>query len=347
MKKGEKSTQSCRLGAVGGSAVLEGVMMKGKDSYAVAVRSEAGDIHVVKSPYQSVRNRHKWLNIPLLRGVVGFVESMALSLKTLNYSAMIYSTVEQTQDGKTEQKPLSAAVLNTVMVIASVLAMVLALFLFQYAPAKLTSLLDGRLTGNRYVLNIIEGGIKVLLLLGYLLAVSAMKDIRRTFQYHGAEHKSIFCYEAGQELTVENVKKHRRFHPRCGTSFLFVMVFIGILVSCLPFVTWESTLARVGYKLLLLPVIMGLGYEFLMLTGKHPNALTRILSAPGMWVQRLTTREPDDAQIEVAIVALKCALPDVFGQDVPENAILTDPATFGKEKTAVQEDDSHTKENTQ
>lgn len=306
-----------RLGAVGGSAVLEGVMMKGKTHYAVAVRSEAGDLRVLRREYTSVRKKHKWLNIPILRGVVSFVESMALSLKTLNFSALIYSAVPN-EEGE-EEKPLSSTALGILTTVASVLAILLSLVLFQWAPAKLTALLGGfcvkhlSYAPHRIVLNLVEGAMKLLILLGYLFAVSAMKDIRRTFQFHGAEHKSIFCYEAGEELTVENVKKYRRFHPRCGTSFLFVMIFIGVLVSCLPFVPWENTLARVGFKLLLLPIVMGLGFEFLMVAGKHPNAVTRILSAPGLWVQRITTREPDDAQIEAAIVSLKCALPDEFG----------------------------------
>ncbi len=327
-----KEKQTCpakgnpRLGTVGGSAVLEGVMMKGKTHYAVAVRSEKGDVRVVRQAYTSVRKKHKWLNIPILRGVVSFVESMALSIKTLNFSALIYSATEE----EGEEKPISSGALNAVMVVASVLAVLLALLLFQWAPAKLTGLLGGfsakhlHYTPHRIVLNLVEGGMKLLILLAYLFAVSAMKDIRRTFQFHGAEHKSIFCYEAGEELTVENVKKYRRFHPRCGTSFLFVMIFIGVLVSCLPFVPWENTLARVGFKLLLLPIVMGLGFEFLMLAGKHPNIVTRILSAPGLWVQRITTREPDEEQIAAAIVSLQCALPEEFGMGVPEGAILTD-----------------------
>lgn len=335
-----------RLGTVGGSAVLEGVMMKGKTHYAVAVRSEAGDLRVMRRAYTSVRKKHKWLNIPILRGVVSFVESMALSMKTLNFSALIYSAAP-TEEGE-EEKPLSSVALGVLMTVASVLAVLLALLLFQWAPAKLTSLLAAvsakhlSYAPHRVVLNLVEGAMKLLLLLGYLLAVSAMKDIRRTFEFHGAEHKSIFCYEAGEALTVENVKKYRRFHPRCGTSFLFVMIFIGVLVSCLPFVPWENTVARVGFKLLLLPVVMGLGFEFLMVAGKHPNAVTRILSAPGLWVQRITTREPDDAQIEAAIVSLQCALPDEFGMGVPENATLV-----GEDGKPIEADVTESTESTE
>ncbi len=336
-KKEKNCCDKSRLGAVGGSAVLEGVMMKSNADYAVAVRTESGEIRVAKGQFVSARKKHKWLNIPILRGCVSFVESMILSFRTLGYSATLYGTVE---DENGEVQSFGKKAMAALMLVAGVLAICLSVFLFIYLPAVLTAWAEKGMQSlwgislHRIVKNLMEGGIKLIVLLIYLAAISCMKDIRRTFQFHGAEHKSIFCYEAGEELTPENVRKFSRFHPRCGTSFLFVMILIGVLISSLPFVPWDNRLARAGVKLLLIPITMGLGFEFLMLTGKHQNLLTKILSAPGMWVQRLTTREPDDSQLEVAIVSLKCAMPQVFGTELPEGAILTDPDTYAEELKA-------------
>ncbi len=336
-KKEKNCCEKSRLGAVGGSAVLEGVMMKSNADYAVAVRTESGELRVTKGKFISARKKHKWLNLPILRGCISFVESMILSIRTLGYSATLYGTVE---DEKGEVQTVGKKAMGALLFVAGILAILLSVFLFMYLPAVITAWIDRGVVHwfgvsmHKIVKNLTEGGIKLAVLLVYLAAISCMKDIRRTFQYHGAEHKSIFCYEAGEELTPENVRKFSRFHPRCGTSFLFVMILLGVLISSLPFVPWDNRLARTGVKLLLIPVTMGLGFEFLMLTGKHQNVLTKILSAPGMWVQRLTTREPDDSQLEVAILSLKCAMPEVFGEEIPAGAILTDPATYAEELKA-------------
>lgn len=324
MKKNkENCALNSRLGTVGGEAVLEGVMMKGKsDIVAVAVRRDDGTISVTKEKHSSLRKKYKVLNLPIIRGVVGMIESFKLSFRVLNISAEAFGEVDEepTKFEKWLDRHFGKNLMNIVMGIASVLGVALALALFVYAPAALTKLLDN-LCGN--VLggwkNLIEGFIKIAVFVAYLACVSLMKDIRRTFEYHGAEHKSIFCYESGEELTPENVKKYSRFHPRCGTSFMFVILIISIVVFSLPFVPWHSVFLRMLIKLPLLPVIVGLGFEFIMYAGKHDNKFTRFLSAPGLWMQRITTREPDLEQIEVAITALKSALPDEFPDfTVPE-----------------------------
>lgn len=318
-----KKEKNPRLGAVGGQAVLEGVMMRHNDRYSVAVRKDDGTVTVQDDTFVSVRKKHRILNIPILRGVINMVEMLILSIKTLDVSARLYG-LEEDEESKFEKwlkKHFGKGIVDLVMLLAMVLGVALSVFLFIFLPSFLTKLIDG-LTGERLGIwrNLIEGGLKVAIFVCYLLLCLLMKDIRRTFEYHGAEHKSIFCYEAGEELTPENVKKYKRFHPRCGTSFMFVIIIIGIVVSSLPIVTWENTLLRFLTKLALLPLIVGLGYEFIMLAGKHDNIITRIASAPGLLMQRITTREPDLMQIEVAIHALKSSMPDVFPDYVKPNA---------------------------
>lgn len=314
----KKEKQKCcyipeRRGKVGGQAVLEGVMMKSGDRVALTVRKDDGTKETKISQFVSVRKKHKILDLPIIRGVVNFIEMMKLSLSTLNDSADMLGIDEEMQETKFEKwlkKNFGKSVMDFIMVIAMVLGIALALFLFMFLPTFLTGLIE-KLTGDLGLWkSVIEGGFKVVIFVGYMLLVSLMKDIRRTFEFHGAEHKSIFCYEAGEELTVENVKKHSRFHPRCGTSFMFVMIIISIVVGL--FIPWGNKLLRVAIKILLIPVIMGIGYEFLMYAGKHDNFIIRALSAPGLWMQRITTKEPDEEQIECAIMSLKAALPDEF-----------------------------------
>ncbi|MBQ4602240.1 MAG: DUF1385 domain-containing protein [Clostridia bacterium] len=316
-----KKEMNCRLGTVGGEAVLEGVMMKGKDgTMGVAVRREDGTVVVTKEKHTSVRKKHKILNLPIIRGVVGMVESFLLSFKVLNISAEVYGEGIDEEPSKFEkwlEKKFGKSLMDFVMVIASVLGVALALGLFMYLPmiiAKWIENLAGADIGNWKT--VVEGFLKIGIFIAYLSLVSLMKDIRRTFEYHGAEHKSIFCYEAGEELTPENVKKYSRFHPRCGTSFMFVMLIISILIFM--FVPWPDKLwIRFFIKLPLMPVAVGLGFEFIMLAGKYDNWFIRMLSAPGLFMQRITTREPDEKQLEVAIIALKTALPEDFPDFVP------------------------------
>lgn len=318
----------CRRNKVGGQAVIEGVMMKRGEETALATRRDDGTVDIKKNSFVSIKKKIKFLGLPILRGIVGFVESMALSFKTMNDATEALGIEEE--EGKTEKwlkKHLGIKLTDVIMVIGMILGVGLALALFMYLPALCTKLVQNYIatpngvTLNRYAVAAIEGGIKVLVFILYLLLVSLMKDIRRVFQYHGAEHKSIACYEAGLDLTPENAKKCTRFHPRCGTSFMFVMILLGIFVGMLfpaEWLPWQRSLAKIAT----LPIVMGLGYEFIMLAGKHDNFLTRIMSAPGLWMQRITTKEPDEKQLAIAICAIKASMPEEFPDfDASEYAI--------------------------
>ena len=299
---------SCRRNKVGGQAVIEGVMMKNGEEVCLAMREEDGRVDVSKSKFVSVRKKHKWLNIPLLRGVIGFIESLVLSFKTINKS----TEVLELDDDKKDEKKSSGGLSAVLMIFSMLIGIGLAVLLFMWLPGTLTSLLE-RFTGelNRYLKAAIEGVLKIIIFISYMLIVSLMKDIRRVFEYHGAEHKSIACYEAGMELTPENAKKCTRFHPRCGTSFMFVMLIIGIFTGMLIPV-WDNMLLRAAIKLAILPLVVGIGYEFIMFAGKHDNFFTKFFSAPGIWMQRITTREPDEKQLAIAICAIKSSMPEEF-----------------------------------
>lgn len=312
----KKTCKNCennpRLGKVGGQAVLEGVMMRSGENVSVSVRAEDGSVQTKDSKYVSIKQKYKVLGLPIIRGMVSFIESMVMSFGTMNDSVNLLGIEEEeTKFEKWLKKKFGASILDVLMPIAMVLGVLLAVGLFVFLPALIGRGISYLFGGDIGIWqSAIEGVMKVSIFIVYMLLVSMMKDIRRTFEYHGAEHKSIFCYESGEELTVENVKKHSRFHPRCGTSFMFVMIFIGIVLGF--FIPFETVWLRTLCKILLLPVTMGIGYEFLMYAGKHDNFLIRALSAPGLWMQRITTKEPDDSQIEVAIASLKHALPDDF-----------------------------------
>lgn len=305
-KKQKADALACRRNKVGGEAVLEGVMMKAGERYCVATRMEDGNIRLTEDRFESVRKRHKALNIPVLRGIVNFVEMMRLSYRSLNISAEALGIEEE--DSKAEKwlrEKFGRGIMDIVMVVGMVLGLALGVGLFFFLPMLTTKAVDNALDGSLgFWKNVMEGVLRIGIFILYILLVSLMRDIRRTFEYHGAEHKSIFCYESGEPLTVENVRKQRRFHPRCGTSFIFVILILSIIVF--SFVTWDNIYIRLCLKLPLLPVIVGVGYEFIMYAGKHENLLTRILSAPGLWMQRITTREPDDEQIEVACLSEIC-----------------------------------------
>ena len=310
--------------------------MKAGERTVTTCRKEDGSLAVNDDVFTSVRKKHKWLNIPILRGCVNFVEMMALSIKTLNFSAEaldIEDEKEKERKKKAEAEgKKTLGTIGIVMILSVILGLGLAVALFLVLPTlaaggidALYKLITSSEAGlGEVALAVIDGLMKVIIFLAYLFLVSLVPDIRRTFQYHGAEHKSIACFEAGDELTPERAKEYKRFHPRCGTSFMFLMILIGIFVGMLvrfmlpakesfpAEILYDVTV--VGIKLLLLPLTMGIGYEILMLAGKHPNILTKIISAPGLWVQRLTTKEPDESQLEVAIVSIKCALRD----EIPE-----------------------------
>lgn len=314
----------CKRNKVGGQAVLEGVMMKSANTVCIAVRTPEGNIAKDKQTFESIRKKHKFFNIPLLRGVVNFFEMMKLSFGTLSKSGeMLGEELEESKFEKWLQKKFGKSIMSVVMPISIVIGLLLAVGLFFLLPSGTTSLIErifGTIPG--YLKTVIEGVLKIVIFTVYLLVVALIPDIKRTFMYHGSEHKSIACYEAGLELTVENVRPQTRFHRRCGTSFMFVMLFLGIIIGL--FIPWEwanvdsrilSILIRVAIKVALLPFTVGIGYEFLMYSAKHDNWFIKVLTAPGLWFQRITTREPDDSMIEVAITALKGALTDEFDED--------------------------------
>lgn len=313
---------ACRLGKVGGQAVLEGVMMKSGERYALSVRTEEGIKSEIDSSV-SIRKKYKILNIPLVRGVVNMIESFSLSFKTLSRSAEMMGMEVEEEPTKFEKwltDKLGDKLMGVVMGIAGVLGVVLAMFLFMYLPSAIASLFDGIIKAT-WAKAIIEGVIKIAIFIGYMVAVSFMPDIKRTFEYHGAEHKSIACYESGMELTPENAAKCSRLHPRCGTSFIFVVLIISIVIFMFPIFPWENKLLRVLCKLIMLPVIAGLSFEFIMYAGKHTNIVTKILSAPGLGMQKITTREPSLDQLEVAIKSLKLALPEEFPDETIDIAM--------------------------
>ncbi len=306
---------ACRKGKIGGEAVLEGIMMKAGGTYSIALRRESDHrIRISDHKYTSLRDRYRLLRLPIVRGVVNLVESLLLSYKVLGISAEEYGLEEEAEPGRFErwlERHLGQNLVNIVMIISAVLGIALGVGLFFFVPMLVTKGLDHLLGGTLgWFKNVIEGIIRIGIFVCYVWLVSFMKDIRRTFQYHGAEHKTIFCYEQGLELTVENVKKQSRFHPRCGTSFIFVILILSVIVA--SFITWDSLLVRLCIKLPMLPLVVGVGFEFIMYAGKHDNLFTKILSAPGLWMQRMTTKEPDDDQIEIAIAAVKYTLKDEY-----------------------------------
>lgn len=294
--------------SVGGQALMEGIMMRGPEKICVAVRKPDGEIDL---SYDTVRH-HAWARIPFVRGVLAMVENMVLGYRYLMHSAELSMTEEEQEAEKSRfdawlEAHAGEKLQSVIMALAALTGGALAILLFLVLPTLLTGLLGAVLPiqGFRALL---EGLFKMAIFLGYMALCSRLKEIERLFRYHGAEHKTIACYEAGLPLTVENIRPCSRFHPRCGTSFIFLVILISILVaSVLP---WPSTALRVVYKLLLLPVVMGISYELIKLAGRHNNLCTRIISAPGLWLQRLTVFEPDDSMIEVAIAAVTPVLPE-------------------------------------
>ena len=318
--------------SIGGQALIEGVMMRGPERTAMAVRHTSGEIRMEE--WENPTNKRwaitKW---PLIRGVFGFIDSMTMGMKCLMKSAEMSGIEEELEDAMEEEsadkevseeektaaaqknKKKAEALMNVVMVIGMVLGVALSLVLFMWLPTvlfkALASLIPNFTEGTsayQVTRGIFEGVLRLLIFLGYMIAVSRMKDIRRTFMYHGAEQKTIFCYEKGLPLTVENVRKQKRFHPRCGTSFMILMLIVGIFISIL--IPIDNTIIRTIVKLLLLPLTVGIGYELIKLAGRKDNWFTRFISKPGVWVQHITTVEPDDSMIECAIKALEAVIPE-------------------------------------
>lgn len=295
---------SRRYCGVGGQAVLEGVMMKNKDQYAVAVRKPDGKIEIKTDEYKSSTGNNQFFKLPFIRGVFNFFDSLVLGTKCLNYSASFYEDEdkEETKLDKAVNKVSdgnSEAVFSFLTVALSVL---IAIGLFMVLPYFLADLLKVYVR-NESLLALLEAVIRIVIFLLYVVLISLMKDIRRVYMYHGAEHKCINCIERGRELNVENVRKSSRLHKRCGTSFLLFVVFVSAVLFF--FIRVESPVLRVALRILLIPVIAGIAYEIIRLAGKSDNIVVRILSAPGMLLQRLTTKEPDDDMIEVAIASVE------------------------------------------
>ncbi len=301
--------------SIGGQALIEGIMMRGPLKTAMAVRSPDGEIIVEDVECKSVSQRPSIFKLPLLRGIYGFIDSMALGSKTLMRSAELAGEADEEEELTPFEQKLNdifgEKLFNIIMTIAMVLGFGIAILLFFVAPSAIYSglaMLLPVLKGNILLRSIFEGVFKIVMFILYIFLCTRMKEMHRVFEYHGAEHKTIFCYEAKQELTVENVRKFKRFHPRCGTSFLIIMLILGIVLGlCIQVETvWLRTIIR----LCCLPLVMGIGYEIIRFCGKHDNWLTRILSAPGMWMQHITTFEPSDDQIECAIAAIKAVIPE-------------------------------------
>ncbi|MDR2654451.1 MAG: DUF1385 domain-containing protein [Oscillospiraceae bacterium] len=297
---------------IGGQALIEGVMMRGPETSSMSVRLPGGEIETETWPTKP----RQWYNkIPVLRGMFNFIASILEGYRTLMKSAQKLGLDDEEELSPFEKKlmeKLGKNFMNVLVGLASVFAILLAVVLFVFIPTFTSKFLGDKFNLGLWR-NIIEGGIRMAIFIGYMWAISKMDEIRRVYQYHGAEHKSIACYESGMELTPENAAACSRFHPRCGTSFLFITLIISIVVF--SFVTWDTLWLRFALKLATLPIVIGLSYEMIQLAGKHYNIVTRILSAPGLWVQRLSTAEPDEKQLEVAIAALKAAQPREEGAD--------------------------------
>ena len=293
---------------IGGQAVIEGVMMKNGREYAVAVRKPDGEIEIKKEHYEGITSKCALFRVPFVRGIFNFIESMSLGMGILNYSASFYEEEEdpgkaQSEEEKARQKKKDDAL----MAVTMALSLALAVGIFMLLPTWVAGLLRGWLfpqAGESYLaVAALEGAIRIVIFIAYVAGISFMKDIRRVFMYHGAEHKSINCIEHGLPLTVENVRKSSKEHKRCGTSFLLIVVVISTVV--VMFVRTDTVWLRMASRILLLPVITGLSYEFLRLAGRSDSALVNLLSRPGLWLQGLTTREPDDSMIEVAIASVE------------------------------------------
>ena len=306
--------------SIGGQALIEGILMRGPKKQAIVCRTKDGlvekteELHLLKEKYPIV-------GIPFLRGIFIFIDSMVKGMKALTYSASLMPEEEQGEPDKLDawiEAHFSAEKAQKLIIgLAVVLGLALAVGLFVFLPALIVRLINWNKTFSMPLVNLLERVLRVFILLGYMALVSRVKDIKRLFSYHGAEHKTIFCYEHGKELTVENVREERRFHPRCGTSFLLVVVLVSILVNLLFnfLVPLTNVFARIGCHILLIPIVVGISYEINRWCGGHDNWLSAVLSAPGKWLQHITTNEPDDSMIECAIRALQLVIPEEKGSD--------------------------------
>lgn len=328
----------CKKTSIGGQAVIEGIMMKGPHKTVLAVRHLSSK-EIILEDVKDPKKPAKFFRLPIIRGVYNFVVSMIVGYKTLMRSADLSGMTELEEEEKkaeknngakpeseesgtsekTEPKKLTGVLMSILMGISAVIGVAVAVALFMWLPTFLFNLLKDGVHSSLGVdisnwRALTEGVMKLAIFIGYLSLVSQMKDIKRVFKYHGAEHKTIFCYEKGLELNVENIRVQSRFHPRCGTSFMFLMIVVGILISTVIVLIFphiaDYTYIWVPFKILLIPLFCGIGYELIKFCGRHDNLLTKIIAAPGLWVQRLTTKEPDDDMIEVAIASMNPVIPE-------------------------------------
>jgi len=321
---------------IGGQAVLEGIMMKCQDEYAIAVRKPDGEIAISHDTHQGLLHGKKIKEIPFVRGIFNFVDSLVLGMKCLNFSASFYEEEEEeTSFDKALNKISGGRAESVISGIVTVVAIVLAVGLFIVLPYFLTSLLDNYIL-NTSLLAIIEGLIRIMIFVLYVWGISAMGDIKRLYMYHGAEHKCINCLERGRELNVKNVKRSSRLHKRCGTSFMFFVMFVSIILFF--FIRVDNTWYRILLRIALMPVVAGVSYEIIRLAGRSNNILVKVLSAPGMLIQRMTTKEPDESMIEVAIAAVeavfdwKAFLNENFEFEYEIGEILEDAAAADPEE---------------
>lgn len=326
-----KKNKINRSSGIGGQAVLEGVMMRNKDDYAVAIRKPDGEIEVEMDVFHGCMHGSSLLKIPFIRGVFNFIDSLHLGMKTLNYSASFYEDEQTSETGldKTLDKVTGGRGESILMGITTVISILLAVAVFILLPYFLSSWLSGYVR-NASLLAIMEGAIRIIIFFAYVTGISLMKDIHRLYQYHGAEHKCINCIEKGRPLTVHNVMRSSRIHKRCGTSFLFFVMFVSIILFF--FIRVPDPALKVALRIILIPVIAGISYEIIRLAGRSDNMFVRIISAPGMLLQRLTTKEPDESMAEVAIKAVeavfdwKAYLNETFGYEVDDSWLVDEPA---------------------
>ena len=309
----QNEQKACFRTSIGGQALIEGIMMRGPEKNSIVVRKEDKTLAVKTESYTPRAKKNKIWGLPVIRGFISFCDSMAVGMKALFYSAdMAFEAIEEEKPGFLERnfgKEKADGIYTSVSLLFGIAIPVVLFFIL---PTLITGLVDDYI-GSGILRNLLEGLVRIIIFLIFMFSVSRMEDIHRTFMYHGAEHKTIHCYEAGLPLTVENVRSCSKEHPRCGTSFLFVVMIISILLFSV--VTWSNPFIRVALRLAMLPLVVAVSYEFNRYVGRHDNAVTRALRAPGLWMQKLTTFEPDDSMIEVAIEALKNVIPEEEGSD--------------------------------
>ena len=294
--------------AVGGQALIEGVMMQSKEKRAIAVRKADGEIVIKKNKIKSWINDKNIDKIPFVRGSFILIENMIEGINSLNYSSEFFMDEEDEEEDKFDiliKKIFKHKANDVVLGIAMVFAILISIGMFVLTPTFIGGLFS-KIISNKVILNLIEGIIRILILFAYIVIISKNKDIERTFQYHGAEHKAVYCYENNLELTIENARKFTTLHPRCGTNFLFIVMSTSIILF--SFFGWPNPLARVIMRIVCIPVVAGISYEIIRFLGKYNNKLTKIVAYPGMMLQKFTTKEPDDSQLEVALAALKAVV---------------------------------------